>query len=60
MTDVLIKAFGQHNAGAEAITDRFNELEARMAEKRQENKGQKVMVLQSARRVIIYRVKMVL
>ena len=33
---------------AEAITDRFNKLEARMAEKRQENKGQKVMVLQSA------------
>ena len=48
LTDVLIKAFGQHNAGAEAITDRFNKLEARMAEKRQENKGQKVMVLQSA------------
>ena len=38
LTDVLIKAFGQHNAGAEAITDRFNTLEARMAEKRQENK----------------------
>nr|MBP9489117.1 ABC transporter substrate-binding protein [Phascolarctobacterium sp.] len=48
LTDVLIKAFGQHNAGAEAITDRCNKLEARMAEKRQENKGQKVMVLQSA------------
>ena len=39
LTDVLIKAFGQHNAGAEAITDRFNKLEARMAEKRQEKDG---------------------
>lgn len=39
MTDVLIKAFGQHNAGAEAITDRFNKLEARMAEKGRKIKG---------------------
>lgn len=48
LTDVLINAFGKDNAGAEAITARFNKLETRMAAKRQENKGQRVMVLQSA------------
>lgn len=60
MTDVLIKAFGQHNAGAEAITDRFNKLEARMAEKDRKIKGKKLWCCNQPRRVIIYRVKMVL
>lgn len=48
LTDVLIAAFGKNNAGAEAITARFQKLEGRLAEKSRENQGQKVMVLQSA------------
>lgn len=48
LTDVLINTFGKDNAGAAAIKERYAKLETRMAEQRQKNQGQKVMVLQSA------------
>lgn len=48
LTDVLLDTFGKNNDGAAAIKARFEKLEARLAAKRQENKGQRVMVLQSA------------
>lgn len=48
LTFKLLDAFGQNNSGAEQIRQRFDKLETRMAEKRENNKGKKVMVLQSA------------
>lgn len=49
LTEVLLEAFGGNNSeGAARIKERFAKLEARMAEKRKDNAGKKVMVLQSA------------
>ena len=47
LTENLIKAFGKDNPGAIAIEKRFADLEKRMAAKREDNKGKRVMVLQS-------------
>ena len=47
LTENLIKAFGKDNAGARAIEERFAKLEQRMEAKRVDNKGKRVMVLQS-------------
>ena len=47
LTENLIKAFGKDNPGAIAIEQRFAALEKRMEAKRVDNKGKRVMVLQS-------------
>ena len=47
LTENLIKAFGKDNPGAIAIEKRFAALEKRMEAKRVDNKGKRVMVLQS-------------
>ena len=47
LTENLIKAFGKDNEGARAIEARFAKLEKRMEAKRADNKGKRVMVLQS-------------
>ncbi len=48
LTYALMDAFGSDNAGAAAIRERFEKLEARMAAKRAQNENKKVMVLMSA------------
>lgn len=49
LTEALLDAFGGNNGeGAARIKERFAKLEERMAEKRKDNAGKKVMVLQSA------------
>lgn len=47
LTYILIDAFGKNNPGADAIRQRFENLEKRMAEEKQANNGKKVMILQS-------------